>query len=191
MCNLVSKAMATRRTSGTSRAKIIESITTPLAYFTLGLLVIEGILASLSLRASGSNLTILIVGMLIGFALLCSMVFVLTIHPKLRHPLLGSAEQSPFGVIRDMQLTKNDIRVLFRATMHQVSLVSPEDAVLDGKMPIEMRLKKLIGLELIRPPEKGHPDIYYRLTNEGFEFGRMIYMIFDAVTELKAHGKLG
>jgi hypothetical protein len=97
----------------TDRIGIIERVTTPLGFFTLGILAIEGILASLSLRATGTDLTILIVGMLIGFALLCAMVFVLTTSRRFRSALLGVADYSPSAAIAKMNLTDNDIRVIF------------------------------------------------------------------------------
>src|SRR5262249_4382605 len=101
-----------KRHKETNRATILDRVTTPLAFFTLGILVIEAILASLSLRASGANLTILILGMLTGFLLLCVMVFVLTVHPRLRQALMGVADPSPAASINEMQLTPSDMLVL-------------------------------------------------------------------------------
>lgn len=64
---------------GASRVKVIEAIRTPLGFFSLVVLVCEGILGFLAARATGSNFTILIWGMLgLLFALVGAVVFVST-----------------------------------------------------------------------------------------------------------------
>jgi hypothetical protein len=132
-----------------SRASVLDRVTTPLGFFTLGILVIEAILAALSVRASDVNLTILIVGMLVGFLCLCVMVFVLTVHPRLQHALLGATEASPAKVIQGYGLTPNDIRfiVAFRASRYP----GEAEHVLmgDKPLPLEARVKKLKQLGLI------------------------------------------
>jgi hypothetical protein len=155
--------------------------------------VIEAILASLSLRASDANLTILIVGMLVGFFCLCAMVFVLTVHPRLRYALLGGTEVSPAKAIQDYGLTANDIRfiVAFRASRY------PDEAehVLmgDKPLPLEARLKKLKQLGLIEATRIKHGDygLGFLLTIEGRELAALINTLSQPMIELCERDKTG
>jgi hypothetical protein len=58
------------------RKGIISSVQTPLGFFTLVVLVSEGILGGLALRATGNDFTILICGMLLVLVLLVVSVFI-------------------------------------------------------------------------------------------------------------------
>jgi hypothetical protein len=63
------------------RALIIQQVRTPIAFFTLVVLVTEAILAALAVRVTGLNLTLLLVGMiLLLFALVLAVV--LTRHTR-------------------------------------------------------------------------------------------------------------
>ena len=67
----------TREPDFKGRAGIIESVKTPLGFFTLVVLVCELILGGLATQAQGGNFTILLIGMLaVLFALIGAVVFV-------------------------------------------------------------------------------------------------------------------
>ena len=181
------------------RSNLIAQVTTPLAFFTLGVLVIEVILGSLSFRADDAQLTILIVGVLVGFALLCSMVFFLASNPARRHLLLGTEPTiPPATLIHSMQLSRNDIRVLYTISMSGRTLdVDEADAAVlgDKPMPNERRFEKLtkLGLlELVDQHDDSHdfwPPVQYQATDEGFALVYLMHNIVDAVDELRASMK--
>jgi heme A synthase len=166
-----------RRTDGASRISVIERVTTPLAFFTLGLLIVEVILGTLSAKASGSNQTILIVGMLGGFVLLCSTVIVMTVYAPLRHALLGTRpEVSPIAALLEMQLTPNDIRLVnYLANKSSMSGTSfhhaaAESAKGEQPLPPEARLIKFKQLNLVRE----RPGYGYTLSPEGQGLAKLI-----------------
>lgn len=176
--------MAQKPRATTDRSGIIERVTTPLGFFTLGILAIEGILASLSLRATGTDLTILIVGMLIGFALLCAMVFVLATSRQSRSALLGVTDYSPSNAIASMNLTENDIRVILftytnRSWAYHDSCSSSMMLLGDRPLPVDERLQKLEKLGLVRRHDGGHS-----LTEEGSALGSLIGQFSRAILEL-------
>jgi len=175
--------MADRKKTS-SRLSILERVTTPLAFFTLGILIIEAILASLSLRAWDTNLTILIVGMLAGFLCLCMMVFVLSAHPRLRHALLGRAETSAARVIQGYGLTPNDIR--FLCELRRVSHSRAAEHVLIGEtpLPLQARAKKLKQLGLVEAAQYSGHSQDIMLTAEGRELVAVIEAFSNAITEL-------
>jgi hypothetical protein len=171
----------------TNRAGIIERVTTPLGFFTLGILVIEGILASLSVRATGSDLTVLILGMLVGFALLCVMVFVLAIFPQSRSALLGVVDYSPSAAIAKMNLTGNDIRVIYQAEVgnHGFLIEQPASAFLiESTLVWNDRVKKLrkLGLETQDPNRPA-------LTAEGSSLAGLIQRFSRALIDLEKSGR--
>jgi hypothetical protein len=159
-------------TDGT-RATVIERVTTPLGFFTLGILVIEAILATLSLRASGYDLTILILGMLLGFLVLCAMVFVLTIHPTFRHALLGNADDLSFSDIQAMSLSFNDVRVLFAAGNPSGLTfieIEPDLVTVQPGISMDQRIERFRTLGLAQPSRYRRVD----LTPRGVQLSQLI-----------------
>jgi hypothetical protein len=76
--------MATKpanRAANQNRAVLIGAVRSPLNFFTLGVLVMEGILVALAYKAVGLDFTLLVVGALVGLLLLIFMVFVLVLYP--------------------------------------------------------------------------------------------------------------
>jgi len=76
-----------------SRLAVINAVKTPLGFFTLAVLVVEILLGLLAHKASGTDFTILLVGMVIlMFFLVASVVYLAVANPsKLTQTNLGSA----------------------------------------------------------------------------------------------------
>jgi len=176
------------------RMRILEVVRTPLALFTLGILVSESILATLSMRATGVGLTILIAGMVASFLLCFVMVFVLALRPDVRHRLLGDSEPSPLAYIDDMLLTRNDIRIL-HALSTQPSLAQGFgvntseyfDSLLIGAHPgsFESRIRKFEKLRFVEKTKFG-----YELTAKGRQISNLVVDFAGPVLELQRVGKI-
>ena len=179
--------MASRiETNHTHRENVLKNVTTPLAFFTLGLLVIEAILATLSLRAKETDLTILITGILLGFAMICLMVFAMARDPRLRRVLLGLSDISPVEAIYEMQLTKHDILVL--NMMGASSATSFNDAAkLVSRNPDASparRLKKFKRLNLVQFEKDLDEGPGYYLNRNG---DRLAALIFHFASPFREH----
>jgi hypothetical protein len=85
-----------KKPSSSDHIGIIERVSIPLAF----ILVLEAILGLLCVRATGMDRTILIVGMLLVFALLVAMVFVLTREPQSRSSFAGNFRSITVGRYR-------------------------------------------------------------------------------------------
>lgn len=95
-----------------SRLSIIEAVQTPLGFFTLGILITEGVILALSPQARGMDFTLLVLGALAGFLVMIAMVFVLTLKADLRHALLGQEKPKAAGRLLETNMTLNDVRAL-------------------------------------------------------------------------------
>ncbi|MGB9366962.1 MAG: hypothetical protein WCE79_13225 [Xanthobacteraceae bacterium] len=173
------------------RLSVLESVKSPLGFFTLCILVIELILGGIAVRATDQNLTILIAGMLGGFAMLCLMVFRLAVHPK-AGVLLGRVEEHPAVQLRNMSLTQNDVRVLYASLMGHGSLRTGNKAALGDAMSLEHRVKKLQGHNFAVEVKSAHAEngIDYRLTSEGVAVGELVRLFYESIRELKDHDKM-
>jgi hypothetical protein len=179
--------MANKKSSK-SRVTILEAVTTPLGFFTLGILVIEGILGTLSVRASGNNFTILLVGLLVGFLMLMLMVFYLTMSQKFRNALLGKYDESLGDRLSSLHLSKNDMRVLILAvnTWRGDANAAAHDATLGPvAQSVESRMKRFKELGLVEPGHSWHCLPGYVLTRDGTELANFIKQSFEAARDLK------
>jgi hypothetical protein len=161
------------------RIGIIGRVITPLGFLTLGILVIEGILASQ--RAIETELTVLIAGMLVGLALL----FALTAFRKFQVTLIGVANYSPSATIAGMNLTANDIRTIYQAKLNNGELIEASTILLGDKvLRWDKRLEKLRKLGLAHGPfSQGG---WMRLTSEGRALARLINDFSAPLIELQA-----
>jgi hypothetical protein len=179
--------MPRKPASGTHRS-VLERVTTPLGFFTLGILIIEAILGSLSFRAAGNDLTLLICGMLTGFGLLICMVFVLTLHPRYRTALLGTPEPSMLDSIRELGLTDNDIRVVYLLSKSPRSSIEDimQQAILGpDALPVEDRLIRLNRLNLVRRSYNGlSKKIDTSLLRRGREIADLISYFGEPIAEI-------
>ena len=66
----------------TGRVAIINAVRTPLGYFTLVVLISEGILGGLAIRATGSDFTLLVGGMLLVLIMLVVTVAAMALKGK-------------------------------------------------------------------------------------------------------------
>ena len=138
---------------GGQKVSIIHAVNTPLGFFTLGILAIEAILGSLTIKAQGIQLTLLICGMLVSFGGLVGIVFMLSLDPKRLNLLLGKSEAPRFGGdLLDLDLSSNDIRLLYRVVhSHTIQDLTELETVLQNpKSPLPERLLKLEKLSLIK-----------------------------------------
>jgi hypothetical protein len=164
------------------RMGIIGRVTTPLGFFTLGILVIEGILASQ--RAIETELTVLIAGVLVGLALL----FALTAFRKFQDTLIGVANRSPSVAIAEMKLTANDIRTICQAKPNG-ELIEVLTILLGNKvLRWDKRLEKLRTLGLAHGPFSQGGCM--RLTSEGRTLARLIKDFSTPLLELQKMGLL-
>jgi hypothetical protein len=182
------------KTPQQNRVRILEIVKTPLAFFTLGMLIVELILGALSARATDMNLTILIAGMVAAFFMLCAMVFVLALRPELRHALLGNVEPSLFSYIENMRLTKNDIRVLYAFSTQPSlfhgfnnSVSTYLDGLLIGANPgsFEARINKFKKLRFLKSTSYG-----YSITDEGTDVANLVAKFSEPVLDLKREGRI-
>lgn len=178
--------------SGSSRASILANVTTPLSFFTLGLLVIEGILGALAARASGTDFTILLIGLLVGFLMLILMVFYLTTNHKFRNALLGKEDDESLGErLSKLHLSRNDLQIfLLAANWHGDIGAAAHDAALSpDAQPSEIRLKRLRELGLIVPGHGWTCLPGHVLTRDGTELANLIEQSVEAAGELKQRPK--
>lgn len=96
-------------TNNTGRVGIINTVKTPLGFFTLIVLVSEVILGGLATKAAGTNFTVLLIGMLLVlFALIGAVVFVELRRPTDRtnrdEPLLTKQAPSGTSTVADKRL---------------------------------------------------------------------------------------
>jgi hypothetical protein len=169
------------------RLGIIGRVTTPLAFFTLGILIIEVILGLQSVSVTGIDRTILIVGMLIGFGMLCTMVFVLA-----RQSRYAFTSSSPATAIAQMHLTANDIRTIYVAH-HQhgrVHEVKTSAILVDNQLPWRKRIQKLKRLGLVDSSfEPDHSDTgLIFLSEEGNNLALLIARFAQAIIQGQKNG---
>ncbi len=70
-------------TESIKRSKIIETTTTPLAFFTLAILIVEALLGYLATKAEGTDFTLLLMSMIVlVFALIAVVLFTAIKHPE-------------------------------------------------------------------------------------------------------------
>ena len=163
------------------RIGIIGRVITPLGVFTLGILVIEGILASQ--RATETELTVLIAGMLVGLALLFALTAFRTLQKN------DVANYSPSAAIAEMNLTANDIRTIYQAKLNNGELIEASTILLgDRVLRWDKRLEKLRKLGLAHGPfSQGG---WMRLTSEGRALARLIDDFSAPLVELQKMGML-
>jgi len=173
---------------GQAWVKIIETVKTPLGYFTLALLIVEVILGTLAMRATGDNFTHLVDGMLAGFLALILIVFCLTVSKRLRRGLLGTDDESFGARLREMNLSKNDLRVLFSAANRSgdINAAAYGGVVLDADaQSADARLKKFQRLGLVEPGQTWDCLPGYVLTRDGTELATFIKKSLEATRDLK------
>jgi hypothetical protein len=170
--------MAAKRAtnSGANRASVIEAVKVPLGFFTLGILVMDGILVALAYKAQGFDFTMLVVGALVGFFMLIIMVFVLVASPTLRDALLARESVGITGRLRSLQLSANDMRFLvivhrYHGTTDRFQS-QPTGA---GTKSLEQRAADLAkkGLLMDSKFASPRPD-YFHLTKDGMEVAQLI-----------------
>lgn len=181
-----------KRNSGKSRAAILEAVKTPLGFFTLGILVIEGILGALAVRASGTDFRILLVGLLVGFIMLMLMVFYLTASQKFRNALLGKSDESLGDHLSKLHLSKNDMRALVLAAYWSGDAnAAAHGAALDpDAQPTEIRMKRFMELGLVEPGHGWSCLPGHVLTRDGTELANFIKQSVEAARDLKVSSPL-
>jgi hypothetical protein len=169
------------------RSGIIAHVTTPIAFFTLVVLVLEAALGTIAVSTTGMDRTIAIVGMLGGLVLVVGMVFVLTRRPQYRGALLGIADHSPALAIDRMNLSQNDLRALYSAHSMYGRLSEENASKFLGRDPISSwgeRLRKLQRLGL----SKAHPRSMGILTEEGAALGKFLEHAYQSLKDVGPTG---
>jgi hypothetical protein len=176
-------AMATKnptRASSRNRAALIAAVRSPLNFFTLGILVTEGIILALAYKATGLDFTLLVIGALVGLLLLIVVVFVLVLNPNKQNALLGIADEGITGRVRALELSDNDIRFLINLKGGSfLDQFQPLPNV-GGVKILEDRAAALAKKGLVSV-SKGSGRVYYRPTRNGFD---LIGLIQDLVRPL-------
>jgi len=84
--------MAKDEATGTTiQVNVLREIGTPLKYFALAILIVEGLLAALASKATGQDFTILVIGMVVALLLLIALVGYLV--AKRPEALVGVGQQ--------------------------------------------------------------------------------------------------
>jgi Sec-independent protein translocase protein TatA len=166
----MAKKPTDRATAG-NRVATINAVRSPLNLFTFGVLAMNGILVTLAYKAEGWDFTLLVIGALIGFLLIISMVFFVILYPQKLPALLGSSE-GVTGRLRSLELSDNDIRFLiaFRDGASKDFEAAPN---IGNVKSLEIRAEDLAKKGLIRI-SKGGGEVYYRPTQTGVELVTLI-----------------
>jgi hypothetical protein len=144
-------------TDGKSRADIIQTVQTPLGFFTLVALIVEGILSLLATRASGFDFTLLLAGMIVIFLALVTIVAFLSFKESdvlVRAGKDVATESSPAGIgiverelpaeVVDGQLIIKSGRYGARDTWADVTLTL-QSMVSGGRLQLDKRYNVLFG----------------------------------------------
>jgi hypothetical protein len=147
-----------------SRLGIIEAVKVPLGFFTLGILIMEGILGALAYKAQGFDFTLLVIGALGGFFTIIVMVFVLAAFPSFRDALLAREKDKFTGKLLELQLTENDILFLHAFAYDK----GHAERTPFGTKPIAQRIRDLADKGLMWDKQYGGP-LNFELTANGRE----------------------
>jgi hypothetical protein len=161
-----------------SRASIIDSVTSPLGFFSLAIIITEAVLLALAAKAQGSDFTMLVIAAIANFILILMMVFVLLLVPTAREFLVrGRSDTLPGGASFDLAaLTENDVLAILNmrsgGTIEDLGYGLPNQ----GKTP-QQRAAHFQQLGLIQIPKKGNG--HFMLTDRGVDVLRLLRRAAD------------